>query len=168
MKGKSAVLLCKMMMALLAAGAARGEVKGDDRPPQIGRLELRPEYWKWMKEAGAKYGVDSCLIAATAAIESRFDASATSGRGSCIGLMQLHRDTARAYGVNPWDPRENIEGGAQVLERLLRKYHGNLRRVYWTYNAKCNERYFREVMKAYRQAVFTSRGSNLSTTRRER
>jgi soluble lytic murein transglycosylase-like protein len=145
------------LVVLLVVPCQGGEVGG--AIPRIGRLKLRSEYWEWTKEAGAKYGVDPCLIVATAAVESRFDASATSGRGSCIGLMQLHKDTARSLGVDPWNPRENIEGGAQVLARLLRKYHGNLRRVYWTYNAKCNEGYFREVMKAYHQAVRTLRGS---------
>ncbi len=110
-----------------------------------------------MLEAGEDYGVDPCLIAATAAIESRFDPGTTSGRGQCIGLMQLHRDTARRLGVNPWDPQENIRGGARVLARLLHRYHGDLRRVYQTYNATFTEAYFREVMKAYQQARRTAK-----------
>jgi soluble lytic murein transglycosylase-like protein len=121
-------------------------------PPRIGRLHLPPQYWAWMQEAGRDYNVDPCLIAATAAIESRLDPGATSGRGRCVGLMQLHKDTARSLGVNPWDPRENIRGGAQVLARLLRRYNGDLRRVYRKYNASCTSAYYREVMKAYRQA----------------
>lgn len=121
-------------------------------PPKIGRLYLPQEYWQWMQEAGRDYGVDPYLIAATAAIESRFDAQAISGRGMCIGLMQLHRDTARRLGIDPWDPRDNIRGGTRVLARLLRNYGGDLRRVYYKYNATCTPAYYREVMKAWRQA----------------
>lgn len=105
-----------------------------------------------MVEAGRDYGVDPYLIAAFAAIESRFDPRATSGRGRCIGLMQLERDMARDLGVNPWDPRENIRGGAQVLARLMRRYGGDLRRVCRRYNAKSNGAYEREIVRAYRQA----------------
>ena len=108
-----------------------------------------------MQEAGRAYGVDPCLIMATAAIESRFDPTATSGQGACIGLMQLHRDTARALDVDPWDPRDNIRGGARVLARLLRHYGGNLRRVFQHYNAEFNQAYFREIIKAWRQAKRT-------------
>jgi soluble lytic murein transglycosylase-like protein len=121
-------------------------------PPRIGNLHLPPEYWEAMVEAGRDYGVDPALIAAVAAIESRFNPAATSGRGRCIGLMQLDRDTARALNVDPWDPRENIRGGAQVLARLLRRSGGNLTRALKRYNASWNPKYDREVRRAWRQA----------------
>jgi soluble lytic murein transglycosylase-like protein len=105
-----------------------------------------------MVEAGRDFGVDPYLIAALAAIESRFDPKATSGRGRCIGLMQLHQDTARGLGVDPWNPRENIRGGAQVLARLLRRNGGNLTRALKRYNASWNQKYDREIRKAWRQA----------------
>ena len=86
-------------------------------PPKIGRLELKQEYWNYIKEAAQKYQVSPYLIQAVCAIESRYDPNATSGQGRCYGLMQLHQDTARKYGVDSHNPRENIMGGAAVLSR---------------------------------------------------
>ena len=43
--------------------------------------------------------------------------------------MQLEQDTAKKYGVDPLNPRENIMAGAAVLANLLQKYHGDMRRV---------------------------------------
>jgi soluble lytic murein transglycosylase-like protein len=119
-------------------------------PPKIGRLELKQEYWDYIKEAAKRYEISPYLIQAVCAIESRYDPEAKSGR--CFGLMQLHRDTAKKYGVDAHDPRENIMGGAAVLARLMRKYHGDIRRVLHVYNAACTPSYTREVLRAYKQA----------------
>jgi soluble lytic murein transglycosylase-like protein len=128
-------------------------------PPKIGRLDLKPEYWGYMKEAARKYRISPYLIQAVCAIESRYDPYATSGRGQCIGLMQLHRDTAKKYGVNPLNPRENIMGGAAVLANLLTAYNGDLRRVLNVYNATCTAAYEREVFKAFNQAMLVGQAS---------
>jgi soluble lytic murein transglycosylase-like protein len=130
-------------------------------PPKIGRLELRQEYWNYMKEAAGKYQISPYLIQAVCAIESRYDPRATSGRGACIGLMQLHKGTAKKYGVNPWNPRENIMGGAAVLARLLNKYNGDLSRVLQVYNAECTPAYKREVFKAINQAMTSGTSSQM-------
>jgi soluble lytic murein transglycosylase-like protein len=119
-------------------------------PPKIGRLELKQEYWDYIKEAARRYQISPYLIQAVCAIESRYDPEAKSGR--CFGLMQLHQDTAKVYGVDAHNPRENIMGGAAVLARLLEKYHGDIRRVLHVYNATCTAGYEREVIRAYRQA----------------
>jgi soluble lytic murein transglycosylase-like protein len=119
-------------------------------PPKIGRLELKQEYWDYIKEAAQRYQISPYLIQAVCAIESRYDPEARSGR--CFGLMQLHKDTAKAYGVDPHNPRENIMGGAAVIARLMRKHHGDIRRVLRVYNATCTAAYEREVIRAYKQA----------------
>jgi len=119
-------------------------------PPKIGRLELKQEYWDYIKEAAKRYEISPYLIQAVCAIESRYNPEAKSGR--CFGLMQLHRDTAKKYGVDPHIPRENIMGGAAVLARLMEKYHGDIRRVLHVYNSTCTAAYEREVIRAYRQA----------------
>jgi soluble lytic murein transglycosylase-like protein len=121
-------------------------------PPQIGRLELKQKYWEYIKEAAQRYHLSPYLIQAVCAIESRYDPEASSGRGSCIGLMQLHKDTAKKYGVNPLNPRENIMAGAAVLAGLLQSYDGDLIRVLRKYNASCTSAYEREVIRAYNQA----------------
>jgi soluble lytic murein transglycosylase-like protein len=119
-------------------------------PPRIGNLELKQEYWDYIKEAAQRYQISPFLIQAVCAIESRYDPKAKSGR--CFGLMQLHQDTAKEYDVDSHDPRENIMGGAAVLARLMRKYDGNIRRVLHVYNASCTAAYEREVIRAYKQA----------------
>ncbi len=119
-------------------------------PPKIGRLQLKQEYWDYIKEAAQRYQISPYLIQAVCAIESRYDPEAKSGR--CFGLMQLHQDTAKAYGVDSHNPRENIMGGAAVIARLMRKYHGDIRRVLRVYNATCTADYEREVIRAYKQA----------------
>ena len=119
-------------------------------PPPIGRLELKQEYWNYIKEAARRYEISPYLIQAVCAIESRYDPEAKSGR--CFGLMQLHKDTAKVYGVDPHNPRENIMGGAAVLASLLQKYNGDIRKVLRKYNATSTAAYEREVIRAYNQA----------------
>jgi soluble lytic murein transglycosylase-like protein len=119
-------------------------------PPPIGQLYLKQEYWNYIKEAAQRYQISPYLIQAVCAIESRYDKDAKSGR--CFGLMQLHQDTAKKYGVDPRDPRSNIMGGAAVLASLLQKYNGDIRKVLRKYNASCTAAYEREVMRAYNQA----------------
>jgi soluble lytic murein transglycosylase-like protein len=123
-----------------------------ENPPRIGKLHLKQEYWDYMKEAARRYHISPFLIEAVCAIESRFDPHASSGRGRCYGLMQLEKDTAREYGVDAHNPKENIMGGAAVLARLLHEYHGNIRRLLHVYNAKCTRDYVHQVILAYKQA----------------
>ena len=119
-------------------------------PPPIGNLYLKQEYWNYIKEAAQKYQISPYLIQAVCAIESRYDKDAKSGK--CFGLMQLHRDTAKKYGVDPRNPRENIMGGAAVLANLMQRYNGDIRKVLRTYNSTCTAAYEREVIRAYNQA----------------
>ena len=119
-------------------------------PPPIGQLFLKQEYWNYIKEAAQRYHISPYLIQAVCAIESRYDKDAKSGR--CFGLMQLHQDTAKKYGVNPQDPRANIMGGAAVLASLMQRYDGNIRKVLRKYNSTCTSAYEREVIRAYNQA----------------
>ena len=125
-------------------------------PPQIGQLSMPQIYWDWTLEAAREHGVSPYVIQGFMAIESRYDPVATSGRGQCIGLMQLDRGVARRLGVDPWNPRENIHGGARVLAALLKKHRGDLARVARAYNGPgCPPAYVREVLRAVRQAEKT-------------
>lgn len=125
-------------------------------PPRIGQLSMPQIYWDWTLEAAREHGVSPYVIQGFMAIESRYDPAAMSGRGRCIGLMQLDRGVARGLGVDPWNPRENIQGGARVLAALLKKHRGNLARVARAYNGPgCPPAYVREVLRAVRQAEKT-------------
>ncbi|MFZ5449340.1 MAG: lytic transglycosylase domain-containing protein [Thermodesulfobacteriota bacterium] len=111
---------------------------------------MKQEYWDYIKEAAQRYQISPYLIQAVCAIESRYDPEAKSGR--CFGLMQLHKDTAKKYGVDPRNPRENIMGGAAVLANLMKKFDGNIKRVLRVYNSTSTAAYEREVIRAYKQA----------------
>ncbi len=150
MKRTISTLLLLTFLTIPALASAQTWSK---QPPQIGRLYLKHEYWGYIKEAAKKYNLSPFLILAVCAIESRFDMDARSGHGKCIGLMQLHRDTARIYGVNPYNPRDNIMGGAAVLAKFMQRYNGDIRMVLHKYNSSCSASYEREVIRAYQQAL---------------
>jgi hypothetical protein len=59
--------------------------------------------------------------------------AARSSKGA-IGIMQLMPDTARDYGVNPYDAQQNIMGGTAYLNDLMKRYHGNELEAVGAYN----------------------------------
>ncbi len=68
--------------------------------------------------ASGAYQVDPLLLTAVMESESHFYIGAGSPVGA-IGLMQLMPGTAAAIGVNPYDPLDNVLGGASYLRTQL-------------------------------------------------
>lgn len=67
--------------------------------------------------------------------ESAFRPCAVSPKGA-MGLMQLEPGTASDLGVkNPFDPADNVLGGARLLRQLLDRYAGDLPMTLGAYNA---------------------------------
>jgi len=85
--------------------------------------------------ASEKYGVPVNLLKAVAKAESNFSADATSGCGA-MGIMQLMPGTAKSLGVgDPYDPEQNIMGGARYLSGLISEFGGNAELAVAAYNA---------------------------------
>ena len=85
--------------------------------------------------AAARARVSPALMAAVISVESAGQPGAVSPKGA-QGLMQLIPATARRFGVaRPFDPAENIAGGAAYLDWLLREFGGDVMRALAGYNA---------------------------------
>ena len=94
-----------------------------------------PTTTEGMIEAAARrYGVESDLVKAIATAESNMNQDARSYVGA-IGVMQLMPETAGSLGVDPYDEKENIEGGAHYIRQMLDKFNGNVKYAIAAYNA---------------------------------
>jgi soluble lytic murein transglycosylase-like protein len=92
------------------------------------------EYDDLFAEAGERYGLDAALIKAVAYAESTFRPGVVS-RSGAMGLMQLMPATAEALGVSdPFDPWQNIDGGARYLSQLLNRFDGDALLAIAAYN----------------------------------
>jgi soluble lytic murein transglycosylase-like protein len=86
-------------------------------------------------EAAELYNLDPNLIRAIIRAESAFNPFAVS-RAGAQGLMQLMPAVAEELNVlDPFDPRQNIFGGARYLRWLLDRNDGNLDLAVASYNA---------------------------------
>jgi len=79
-------------------------------------------------QAAKKYQLPDSFVRSVMKAESGFQPNAVSPKGA-IGLMQLMPDTARVLGVDPRDPHQNADGGAQYLRQLLAKYENDPNQV---------------------------------------
>jgi hypothetical protein len=101
------------------------------------RIKINEQYLidQSVSRASARYNLPQELIMAVIKAESDFQTRAVSSAGA-QGLMQLMPSTARELGVkNPFDIRENIEGGAKYLKKMLDIFSGNLEQALAAYNA---------------------------------
>jgi len=96
-------------------------------------------------KASKRHGVSFSLLKALIKIESDFNSRAVSTAGA-MGLMQIMPANIKALKIaDPFDPLENILGGARYLKQLIDRFDGKLPLALAAYNAgpKIVERYQR-------------------------
>jgi soluble lytic murein transglycosylase len=126
----------------------------------------------YISEASRRHGLDFFLLKAMIKVESDFDPRAVSEKGA-KGLMQIMPfNFDHLHIVDPFDPKENIMGGAKYMKQLLIQYKGRLPLALAAYNAGPNvvdqykrippyretENYVRKVMKQYNVLKSDTRG----------
>ena len=107
-------------------------------PSQFSKKEeisLPNTYDNYIIAAAEKYNIHYNLIHSIIKHESNYDPKAVSKAGA-QGLMQLMPKTAAGLGVNdPFDPKQNIEGGTKYLSYMLERYNGDIVLALAAYNA---------------------------------
>jgi len=79
-------------------------------------------YGEIIESMAAAHGVPARLVRAVIQAESDYQERARSPKGA-MGLMQLMPETAKRFDVaDPYNPRQNIEGGTRYLKTLLDRF----------------------------------------------
>jgi soluble lytic murein transglycosylase-like protein len=111
---------------------ARAGARRESRAPDPARTA---RYDAFIREAAVLYALPEELVRAVMRVESNFYHEAVSNKGA-MGLMQLMPATARSMGVlDPFDPRQNVLGGARFLRILANRFGGDLVLTIAAYNA---------------------------------
>ena len=153
--GSAAVADAKLSGILRSQSGLTPEYKALIRPPVPGSLAGQPRrpsristdefagipvytgspglYQDMARAAARRHQVPEDLFLRLVRQESGFSPRARSHKGA-IGLAQLMPHTARTLGVDPHDPKENLEGGARYLSQQYRRF-GDWRLALAAYNA---------------------------------
>ena len=98
-------------------------------------LAKATQYDSIIETAAVSAQVEADLLRAVIVVESGFNSRAVSKRGA-VGLMQLMPATATRYGVaNPYDPNQNVHGGARYLKFLINRFGQDVKLALAAYNA---------------------------------
>jgi hypothetical protein len=137
--GRSQTFLRPITYGAAAVGANQGrDWSAPPSPVSITRgAALSPDQLNQLvNQAAASTGLDPRMVSSIMGIEDpKGDPMAVSPKGA-MGYMQLMPGTAKGLGVtDPFDPRQNIPGGARYFRQMLDRYHGNMALALAAYNA---------------------------------
>ena len=111
--------------AISAAPVAEGprhavptERRGSYMPPP-------PQLAAYVQDAAARHGVDPKPLAWLLSQESHWNPSAYNPESHTMGIGQFKAATAREVGIDPWDPKQAIDGSAAYLRKMLDKTGGD-------------------------------------------
>jgi hypothetical protein len=103
--------------------------------PLSPKLVLSSNVLEMVDQIAKAYDVEGPLVHSVIRAESNYNPHALSNKGA-MGMMQLIPSTARRFGVqNPFDPKQNIEGGVRYLRFLLNYYKNDYPKAIAAYNA---------------------------------
>ena len=106
-----------------------------ERPKRRGGGIDANRFDRYIDEAATLHGVDFPLLKAVIRAESAFDPKAVSKKGA-LGLMQIMPENLEAFRVHdPFDPWQNIMGGARYLKVLIQRFNGQVPLALAAYNA---------------------------------
>jgi soluble lytic murein transglycosylase-like protein len=153
--GGSAFADAKLSSLLRSQSSLSPEYRALIRPPVPGALEGKPRrpsrieasewegiaiysgdsgvYQDMARAAARRHNVPEDLFLRLVRTESNFRPTARSNKGA-IGLAQIMPFTAQHLGIDPHDPKENLEGGARYLSQQYRRF-GDWRLALAAYNA---------------------------------
>lgn len=122
-----------------SGGATVSTGRGHGAASRGGRVKLGSEryhrYDTYIRGAAQRYQLPEALLRAVIHTESNYHPRAVSRVGA-MGLMQLMPNTAKGLGVkDPFDPRQNIYGGAKFLRLLANRFNGDMVLVIAGYHA---------------------------------
>ncbi len=102
---------------------------------QVNPSRLLARYADLIHAAAERHRVDRRLVEAVIWAESGGNPTAVSRKGA-RGLMQLMPQRSALLGVrNPFDPRQNVNGGVRHLRDLLDQFGGDVTLALAAYNA---------------------------------
>lgn len=111
--------------AELRAAAGRGRDAASEVAEALAD-ERAHRYGATIRGAARLYQLPESLVRAVIHTESNYNPNAVSRTGA-MGLTQLMPSTARFLGVaRPFDPRQNIYGGAKFLRLLANRFGGDM------------------------------------------
>ncbi len=129
------------IVAVTDANGHKTYINTGDPPPGFKRLKRATpatppaEIQSLVNDTSQRHQVDPQLIHAIIQVESNYNSNAVSSKGA-MGLMQLIPATADRFGVaNPYNARQNIEGGVTYFKYLLDLFGGDLDLSLAAYNA---------------------------------
>ena len=131
--------------------------------PKVNPKYSSKKYDNLISDASQRHGVSFPLLKAIIKAESDFDPKAVSKKGA-KGLMQIMPENFKRLGIkDPFNPSENIDGGARYFKQMFDRFKGKLALSLAAYNAgptavdryktippfEETEEYVRRVLKYY-------------------
>lgn len=121
------IVLLLLPFTLLNMGKAHAQDYYSVIYSEVANFNQDPEQIDWTTNAiiyaSQTYNIDPFLLTALLEQESGFNINAYSPKGA-IGMAQLMPGTAAEIGIDPYNPLDNILGGAYYLAQQLNSFSG--------------------------------------------